>query len=107
MDFPTIKCSLRSIHEYIRFRLKTIEKTPPSDSLTVLAYSKPSEHLRNRQDEFQWRFELKIIYIYYIVLYFFNVDFLWQDFEARVMVLAGFSEICHIFENETPNFRGR
>ena len=45
--------------------------------------------------------------IVYIVLHFFNVDFIWQDFEARVMVLAGFSEVCHIFENETPNFRGR
>ena len=43
----------------------------------------------------------------YIVSYFFNVDFLWQDLGARDMVLRDPVKICPIFENETPNFRGR
>ena len=44
-----------------------------------------------------------------IVSYFFNVDFgqlFWQDFGSRDMVLRDPVQICPVFENETPNFRG-
>ena len=37
-------------------------------------------------------------YTFYIVLYFFNVDFLWKDFGSRDMVFANPDKICQIFQ---------
>ncbi len=38
-----------------------------------------------------------VAHMKYIVSYFFNVDFLWQDFGSYYMAMTARVEICHIF----------